>query len=556
MKKIYFFVLILLSGIIRTAAQQSGEITPRGIVYPRYTTANRPTGVITSGTTIFNTTLNAHQYYNGSTWVSITNATGGSPWTLTGGAIHNNSGERVGINSTKPSSNLEVQGGDGLLVSESYTITTATPAAAITMPYVGTLPDINSQAGRILDPGGTGNYLTNTSYQSYVKVIPAGGADAIRFTFETLDLGSGYDTFIQFSTTPSSPDIMMIFPNSDFPTQKSFIVREPVVYIRFYIPEGAPSAPGFQLLYESIKLEPGLKRTHSEFVGSGMMYSTEKKSFATGTSKARGDLSASFGASLATGGYSIASGTSRASGLYSVALGNYARANGHSSTALSGGTANESSSIAIGSGATSNGNGTMVLSAYATSSLATQQLMAGFRSYVFYTVPNHSTYVTLSEGSGSWTGVSDSTKKERHIPVNGENILGKISDLNLTTWNFKNATERHYGPMAQDFYAAFGKDDYGTIGSDTTINTGDFDGINLIAIQALEKRTKILQNSQEEQIASLRNENAQLNATLRSENTQLTEKVNELQQSLLLLYKKHEELLSKMEAEKTVRADP
>ena len=46
--------------------------------------------------------------------------------------------------------------------------------------------------------------------------------------------------------------------------------------------------------------------------------------------------------------------------------------------------------------------------------------------------------------------------------------------------------------MAQDFHAAFGKDKYGTIGSDTGINQADFDGVNLIAIQALEKRTEML----------------------------------------------------------------
>ena len=48
--------------------------------------------------------------------------------------------------------------------------------------------------------------------------------------------------------------------------------------------------------------------------------------------------------------------------------------------------------------------------------------------------------------------------------------------------------------MAQDFYAAFGNDGVGTIGNDTTLSSSDFDGINLIAIQALEKRTTKLQN--------------------------------------------------------------
>jgi len=43
--------------------------------------------------------------------------------------------------------------------------------------------------------------------------------------------------------------------------------------------------------------------------------------------------------------------------------------------------------------------------------------------------------------------------------------------------------------MAQDFYKALGKDDIGEIGCATLINQQDFLGVNLIAIQALEKRT-------------------------------------------------------------------
>jgi hypothetical protein len=43
--------------------------------------------------------------------------------------------------------------------------------------------------------------------------------------------------------------------------------------------------------------------------------------------------------------------------------------------------------------------------------------------------------------------------------------------------------------MAQDFYAAFGHDGLGQIGSETTINIGDLAGILMSAVQALEKRT-------------------------------------------------------------------
>jgi len=51
---------------------------------------------------------------------------------------------------------------------------------------------------------------------------------------------------------------------------------------------------------------------------------------------------------------------------------------------------------------------------------------------------------------------------------------------------------RHYGPMAQDFYAAFGNDGVGTIGTPTTINSGDMAGILMVAVQALEKQNRDL----------------------------------------------------------------
>ena len=74
------------------------------------------------------------------------------------------------------------------------------------------------------------------------------------------------------------------------------------------------------------------------------------------------------------------------------------------------------------------------------------------------------------------------------------------------TWNYKTQdakTFRHYGPMAQEFYKAFGRDDLGTIGCDSMINQHDFLGVNFIAIQALEKRTILLQKENEDLKARL-----------------------------------------------------
>ena len=67
--------------------------------------------------------------------------------------------------------------------------------------------------------------------------------------------------------------------------------------------------------------------------------------------------------------------------------------------------------------------------------------------------------VAVIEGQVAFTASSDKTKKENFKPVDGEEVLGKIRGFELTSWNFIGHDPkefRHYGPMAQDFYAAFG----------------------------------------------------------------------------------------------------
>lgn len=69
-------------------------------------------------------------------------------------------------------------------------------------------------------------------------------------------------------------------------------------------------------------------------------------------------------------------------------------------------------------------------------------------------------------------------------------MLQKLAALPIQSWSYRSqaSSVRHLGPMAQDFYAAFGLGE-----SDTTITTTDIDGVNMLAIQALEKRTRALQ---------------------------------------------------------------
>jgi hypothetical protein len=110
--------------------------------------------------------------------------------------------------------------------------------------------------------------------------------------------------------------------------------------------------------------------------------------------------------------------------------------------------------------------------------------------------------VSVSAGGGSWSTISDVHKKENFTAINAESILQKVAALPLSRWSYKSqpASQQHIGPMAQDFYAAFALDGKG---NDTTINTGDIDGVNMAAIQALEKRTAALKTENEGLKASL-----------------------------------------------------
>jgi len=118
-------------------------------------------------------------------------------------------------------------------------------------------------------------------------------------------------------------------------------------------------------------------------------------------------------------------------------------------------------------------------------------------------------------GHVGFTVDSDRNLKENFRPVDGESVLGKIRGLKLTSWNFIGHDPkqfRHYGPMAQDFFEAFGHDGVGTIGTDTTITSTDMDGVLMVAAQALEKRSL----EQKKEIEALRTENEDLKARLKA----------------------------------------
>ena len=224
---------------------------------------------------------------------------------------------------------------------------------------------------------------------------------------------------------------------------------------------------------------------------------------------------------IANGDNSMALGlAAEASGANSVAMGYSIFANGDNSTALGNfiTTNSKNGAFAIGD------NSTSFLAANDTDN---QMMMRFAGGYKLYSDGGLSVGVSIDPGGNSWNTISDRRKKENFTPVNGEDFLNKIHNFNLTSWNYKGQDPklyRHYGPMAQDFHTAFGKDGFGNVGNDTTIGQADMEGVSFIAIQALEKRTLELQDK----VARLEARNKELQNKLVKKDTENNELKAEL----------------------------
>jgi len=151
----------------------------------------------------------------------------------------------------------------------------------------------------------------------------------------------------------------------------------------------------------------------------------------------------------------------------------------------------------------------------------------------FYSSGN-GTGVTLPANSGSWSTMSDRNMKANFMPVSGENLLARLNVMPMSTWNYKAQDPhfRHLGPMAQDFYAAFGLGE-----DDKHIDEIDSQGVALAGVQALYR----LGLKKDKEIAELKQANAARDAqvgalqtqaeALRAQNDRLTAEVEQLRQA-------------------------
>ena len=221
-------------------------------------------------------------------------------------------------------------------------------------------------------------------------------------------------------------------------------------------------------------------------------------------------------ASIASGDYSFAAGHNpQATGDHSIALGRGAIASAESAIAIGyHPTANANYALSLGNYTLANGVSSVAMGYHARAlhdgsfifndkeddfdfvgtTAANQFMVKASGGTVFYTDADLTTGVELLPGAGAWSILSDRTKKENIESIDPQDYLSRIDNVPVYSWSYiaQDSSIQHIGPMAHDFYAAF------ELGNDSTsINSGDFDGINLLLIKALDEKVKLLEEQDE-----------------------------------------------------------
>ena len=215
------------------------------------------------------------------------------------------------------------------------------------------------------------------------------------------------------------------------------------------------------------------------------------------------------GGYIAAGGYNTASGQGALvdGGFNSTAAGTFATVPGGYANSAGG-----TYSFAAGARASAAQTGTFVWSdgsdgdTMLTSARAYQFLARASGGVTFYTNATSTVGAQLAPGSGTWASASDRNLKTDVTRIDDAAVLDKVAALPIERWSYKSERGvRHVGPMAQDFYAAFGVGE-----DDKHITSIDEDGVALAAIKAL--RAENMEGRAA--IEQLRAENAQLRVRL------------------------------------------
>lgn len=435
----------------------------------------------------------------------------------------------------KLTEDFEYYSRNGFLVQEKYTVTAADPNTLIrTMNCTTNPPAITALAGVLKDPSGDGNYTAGVSYSCTQTVVSPAVAGSfvvgIEIIFDDFNLGFPDDRVFLVDANGLERDLYQMRPTT------RILVNGSSFTIRFVTNTDAGVGQGFQLRWRTLFRQFFPYQTTGTGAGlnavsSSLYFNTSTGAFQAGEANSvRGDGKAIGERNDACCG-AIAIGTQNKVNWIAMAIGSNNTATGVRAIAL--GSRNDASgteSVVIGTDNTAGGyrstamgynvstgrnRGTFIigdsdpLTQGVTHSITPDQFVARFlNGYYLMTSGDLNpgagygsvqTGVRIGRGQSSWATISDSTKKERFQPINSADMLRKIGAMNLTTWNYKGQHNiRHYGPMAQDFYAAFGNDGTGQIGCDTLIYSHDLAGVTFSAVQALIRENEQLkiQNSQ------------------------------------------------------------
>jgi len=174
---------------------------------------------------------------------------------------------------------------------------------------------------------------------------------------------------------------------------------------------------------------------------------------------------------------------------------------------------------------------------------------------IFYTNSGLTAGVQVAAGGGSWAAVSDRNVKANFTAIDGKQILARLVAMPVTTWNYKSqdASIRHLGPMAQDFYAAF------QVGEDNRhITQVDEGGVAFAAIQGLNQKLEELEEKVEQkdsQFATLRAQLAVQSERLRAQMQNKDAQISAQQRQIEDLQQQMHTMMARVEAvEKTSAA--
>lgn len=441
------FTILLLICLANLAYGQSTEILP-GLVLPQVTTAQRIAMVSpVEGSLVFDTNTKSYWFRKNDSWVEM--AGSNSNWQFSGVAgneiMNTNTG---GFWSKNPT------------LVELY-------ATDITNPPTAPAPEEDQVGTRLMWIPSRSAFRVGTSTFDYWTPTNIG-----LFSFAAgMDVqakGRFSTAFGQYSRANGKHSVVMGY-DCDAENTSSIALGNSAKSLGDYaIAIGSSSTASGS---SSVSIGGSAKATGDNAYAFGsVVEASGKKSTAIGYSnKATGELATVLGTQ------------NLASGVQSTALGSLMSTNGKKGAFMIGDSDPDGEGITIAG--------------------VSDQFVARFKNgYYLMTSGDDAprTGVLIGSGQTAWSAISDSTRKERFVAANGEAFLTKLKDLRLGSWNYKNRKtsqpERFYGPMAQEIFAAFGKDKYGTIGTDTTVSTINMDGLLFVFSQALEKRTEDLQN--------------------------------------------------------------